>query len=35
MPYHYSFANDVLVIVVDQRLTDNYRFKLAYFKSSR
>jgi hypothetical protein len=33
MPYHYSFANDVLIIVVDQKLTDNSRFKLAYFKA--
>jgi hypothetical protein len=33
MPYHYSFANDVLVIVVDQRVTDNSRFRLAYFKA--
>jgi hypothetical protein len=33
MPYHYSFANDVLVIVVDQTATDNSRLKLAYFKA--
>jgi hypothetical protein len=33
MPYHYSFANDVLVIVIDQTAADNTRFKLAYFKA--
>jgi hypothetical protein len=33
MPYHYSFANDVLVIVVDQNATENSRLKLAYFKA--
>jgi hypothetical protein len=33
MPYHYSWENDVLVIVVDQILTDNSRLKLAYFKA--
>jgi hypothetical protein len=33
MPYHYSFANDVLVILVDQTATDNSRLKLAYFKA--
>ena len=34
MPYHGGFFNDVLVIVVDQTLTDNSRLKLAYFRQS-
>jgi hypothetical protein len=33
MPYHYSFANDVLVMVVDQTAIDSSRLKLAYFKA--
>jgi hypothetical protein len=33
MPYHYSFANDVLVIVVDQTATHDSHLKLAYFKA--
>jgi hypothetical protein len=33
MPYHYGFANEVLVIVVDQKVTDNSRLKLAFFKA--
>ena len=34
MPYHGGFFNDVLVIVVDQTLTDDSRLKLAYFRAS-
>lgn len=34
MPYHYGFFNDVLVIVVDQTLSDESRLKLAYFKAA-
>jgi hypothetical protein len=33
MPYHDSFASDVLVIVVDQTAAGDSRFKLAYFKA--
>lgn len=33
MPYHYGFSNEVLVIVVDQTLSDDSRLKLAYFKA--
>ena len=31
MPYQYSFANDVLVIVVDQTALDNSHLQVAYF----
>jgi hypothetical protein len=34
MPYHGGFFNDILVIVVDQTLTNDSRFKLAYFRAS-
>ena len=33
MAYHYSFANDLLVIIVDQSAAENSHFKLAYFKA--